>query len=227
MRTATFPVRFAPPRASVEKSNRWLIALTAIWAIAVAVGMVELWIYKLTPAPEGSAPLSWPETSRIPHDLSRATLVMLAHPKCPCTRASLQELASLLSESGGKIRAHVLFMKPGGSPDAWEESDTWRQAAAIPGVDVVRDPDGDEARRFGAVASGHVVVYAASGDLLFEGGITKARGHAGGNVGRDRILSLVTKGRADRRTSPTFGCSLFDDGSAREDRNGRPQSDAR
>lgn len=190
------------------RGNRWLIVLTALWAVSVALGMVGLWKFKLTPAPLGKAPSTWPDDSALPRSPDVATLVMLAHPKCPCTRASLQELAALMSERSAGMTAQVLFVRPHDVPYGWEESDTWRQAAAIPGVAVARDDDGVEARRFGATVSGHTVVYDRAGHLLFQGGITNARGHAGGNVGRDRILSLVTRGSADRRDSPTFGCEL-------------------
>jgi len=133
---------------------------------------------------------------------------MLAHPKCPCTRASLAELAALMSDTRAEMTAWVLFVRPHDVPRGWEESDTWRSAAAIPGVAVATDDDGLEARRFGATVSGHTVVYDSAGHLLFQGGITNARGHAGGSVGRDRILSLVTRASADKRDSPTFGCEL-------------------
>jgi hypothetical protein len=109
--------------------------------------------------------------------------------------------------------------------DGWEKSDTWRKAAAIPGVAVAPDDDGVEARRFGATASGHTVVYDRAGHLLFQGGITSARGHEGGNVGRDRILSLVTRGSADRRDSPTFGCELGNEDKGRS-HDGQPGIDA-
>jgi hypothetical protein len=190
------------------RGNLWLIGLTVLWAVSVSLGTLGLWKSKLTPAPIGRAPTTWPDDSAIPHRTDVATLVMLAHPKCPCTRASLQELAALMSESRAEMSAQVLFLRPHDVPHGWEESDTWRQAVAIPGVAVAPDDDGVEARRFGATASGHTVVYDRAGHLLFQGGITNARGHAGGNVGRDRILSLVTRGSADKRTGPTFGCEL-------------------
>jgi hypothetical protein len=190
------------------RRNRWLIGLTILWAVSVTLGLIGLWKSKLAPAPIGKAPSTWPDDSAIPRSTAAATLVMLAHPKCPCTRASLHELAALMSENGAEMTAQVLFLRPRDAPYGWEESDTWRQAVAIPGVAVAPDDDGAEARRFGATASGHTVVYDKAGHLLFQGGITNARGHAGGNVGRDRVLSLVTRGSADRRDSPTFGCEL-------------------
>jgi len=48
------------------------------------------------------------------------------------------------------LGAYVLFLKPDGFSDDWEKSDLWQSAATIPGVTVIPDDDGNEARRFGA-----------------------------------------------------------------------------
>jgi hypothetical protein len=105
----------------------------------------------------------------------------------------------------------VLFVAPSGVPEGWERSDTWARAAEIPGVEVIRDPRGALAARFGATVSGHTVVYDAAGHLVFQGGITPARGHEGDNVGRSAIVAMLgTRGapRASTTRTPTFGCEL-------------------
>jgi hypothetical protein len=94
------------------------------------------------------------------------------------------------------------------SPD-WERTDLWRQAAAIPGATVTRDDDGHEAALFRAETSGQTFLYASDGDLLFTGGTTGARGHAGDNAGRAALLALLRREAPDRRATPVFGCPLF------------------
>jgi len=74
-------------------------------------------------------------------------------------------------------------------------------------VHVLRDEDGAEAARFGAATSGTVALY-RDGKLLFNGGITPARGHEGDSFGKERLVSLLTTGKADRNDAPVFGCSL-------------------
>jgi hypothetical protein len=82
------------------------------------------------------------------------------------------------------------------------------------GVSAAWDPDGREARVFGAQTSGVVFLYDTHGELLFEGGITGSRGHAGENFGADRLAAALRSGRPGAGTpSPVFGCSLT--GSAR------------
>lgn len=179
----------------------------AVWIAVVVAGMGFLYRYKNTPGAAATPPAGWPEGSTISRAARRPTLVMLAHPRCPCTRASLAELARLMTDAG-PLDAHVLFLKPAEMADGWERTDLWQRAREIPGVEVASDIDGREAARFGATVSGQVVLYDATGRLLFRGGITGARGHEGDNLGRSRIVSLLRTGTADARQSRVFGCSL-------------------
>ena len=181
-----------------------------LWLGLIGVGLGIIWAYENKPASAAAAPWLWPVDSQIQRVPDRPTLVMLAHPRCPCTRASLGELALLMARSQGLVKASVLFYKPAGESDDWANTDLWQSAAAIPGVSVRPDDDGCEARRFNSTTSGQVVLYDATGRLLFSGGITGSRGHSGDNDGRSAVLALLTRGaaRAPGRHS-VFGCALF------------------
>jgi hypothetical protein len=144
----------------------------------------------------------------------------MAHPQCSCTLASLEELAEALARADARPRTYVLFLKPDGFSNGWEQTDSWRIAAALPAVTVVRDDTGREARRFGAATSGQTLLYDADGRLLFSGGITGARGHAGDNAGRSELVALLNRGQPARARSQlaaqshrdatsVFGCPLF------------------
>lgn len=165
--------------------------------------------YSNAPGDAGAPPARWPEESRIPLDPGKPTLVFLAHPRCPCTRASLGELELLLAEAQGLVSAHVVFIRPAGTAEAWAETDLWRAAEAIPGVSIYRDDSGVETRRFGSETSGETLLYEPDGHLAFQGGITVARGHSGDNPGRDTLLALLRDGTAQRRETPVFGCRMF------------------
>jgi hypothetical protein len=159
-------------------------------------------------------PANWPAESRIELAPNSETLVMVAHPRCPCTRASMNELARIMARVQGKVRAYVLFLKPHNSDADWNDTDLRRSAAEIPGVTVLTDIDGVEAHRFGAETSGHTLLFDPTGRLLFSGGITESRGHAGGNAGESAIISLVTNHKSEHRSTFVFGCPLT--GPARE-----------
>jgi hypothetical protein len=125
----------------------------------------------------------------------------------------MTELSVLMTRCPGKLAATVLFVKPEGFEEEWEQSDLWNEASRIPGVAVVSDAGGVEAARFGAATSGQALLYDSKGDLLFSGGITSARAHEGDNDGLSAIQSLVVSARADRSSTPVFGCPLQDPGS--------------
>ena len=187
-----------------------LLAFTVLWAFAVGTGLWVLWGYENTPGVSAKPPLLWPDDSHIQRARDRATLVMIAHPHCPCTRASIGELASLMAHSQGRITAYVLFIKPAGFSNDWEKTDLWHNTANIPGVRAIIDDEGIEAQRFNASTSGQTVLYDVEGRLLFSGGITGSRGHSGDNAGRSAIVSLVNTGAADQSETFVFGCPLFD-----------------
>ena len=193
----------------LQKNRLILTAAGALWLLVIGAGIGLLWNYESTPGVAAATPGRWPAASRIKPDADRATLVMLAHPHCPCTRASIGELARLMTQAQGRVTAYVLFVRPSNFSDDWVQSELWASAAAIPGVTPVLDDDGVEAGRFHAATSGQTVLYDAAGNLLFSGGITGARGHAGDNAGRTAIVSLLTSDEAEERGTPVFGCPLF------------------
>jgi hypothetical protein len=102
----------------------------------------------------------------------------------------------------------VLFVKPAGAGTDWDDTELRRSAAAIPGVTVLTDENGTEAARFGAETSGHTLVFDRNGTLLFSGGITASRGHAGENAGESAVLAALTQQRIMRDRTPVYGCSL-------------------
>lgn len=108
----------------------------------------------------------------------------------------------------GKVAAYVLFVKPRESGRDWEDTGLRRSAEAIPGVKVVFDSDGIAARRFGAETSGHTLLFGADGRLLFSGGITASRGHAGQNAGENAIVALLNNQTPAQTQTLVFGCAL-------------------
>lgn len=193
---------------ALKRSGWWAVA----WGGIVAAGFAILEAHAARPGRQGEAPADWPAASRVVPVPGRWNLVMLAHPRCPCTRASLAELARLLTRSGDALAAHVVVYHPEGTPASWAATDVARSAATIPGATVVADEGGREAGRFGAATSGQVVLFDPAGRRRFAGGITPSRGHEGDSAGRSAILDLMARGAAERPSSPVFGCSIRGDG---------------
>ncbi|NTX09998.1 RedB protein [Myxococcus sp. CA051A] len=194
----------------------WLL-MGLLWLVAMVVGFALLARHALTPGTAHESPARWPSSVSPPRAEGRPTLVMLAHPRCPCTRASLGELSVLMEHARGQLDARVLFLQPEGTSGDWTQGPLWRAAAAIPGVTVLKDAGGEQARRFGAVTSGHSLLYDAAGRLRFSGGITGARGHRGDNPGRDAVEALLREagGVGGSSEHAVYGCALEEPPEAR------------
>jgi hypothetical protein len=192
-----------------ERSRSILLIGTVSWLSLAILGLWFLWAYETTPGIAAVSPRQWPSDSRIQLSPDHPTLVMLAHPHCPCTRASIGELASIMAHSQGRLRAYVLFVRPEGFSEGSEVTDLWQSASDIPGVKAILDGDGREARRFHAATSGQTVLYDPQGRLLFSGGITGSRGHFGDNAGQGAVVAIVNSEVPDRTETSVFGCPLF------------------
>lgn len=187
------------------------MAIGLAWVSSVGWGARMLFTYENTPGAPGASAGRWPAGSKIARPQGKFTLVMLAHPECPCTRASLAELEILMARLPGKLVALVEFRKPGADQREVQGMALWNRAAAIPGVSVGFDQDGAAVEEFGAEVSGQALLYDPEGLLVFSGGITAARGHEGDNAGVDAVIQRVNGGQAPFRTA-VFGCSLRDPG---------------
>jgi hypothetical protein len=176
------------------------------WLALVGTGFLLLAHYSNQPGPRITAP---PEQSSLSSEAnSKFRLLMFAHPHCPCTRASVSELARLMSRETSRIDATVYLYRPDGKPDDWALGSLWNSAAAIPGVHVQVDPNGTVAAQFGSATSGDVLLYDASGSLRFHGGITAARGHEGDNLGKSTVMAVIAGDRANVDQTPVFGCAI-------------------
>jgi hypothetical protein len=180
----------------------------ALWLTGVVSGLFVVASYDNRPGAAAKAPPHWPAQTTLVSGGDRPTLVFLAHPQCTCTRASLDELAEVLARAKQRPKTYVLFLRPSTVDPGWEQTDLWRRARALPDAVVLRDDDGVEARRFGVETSGQTLLY-SGGSLVFSGGITGSRAHAGTNAGEAALVSLLTRGQADRRETSVFGCPLF------------------
>src|SRR5260370_17717088 len=65
----------------------------AAWLGTVLFGQRVMMNYDYTTGAAATPPAKWPQHSAIPRTEGLATVVLVAHPKSPRTRASLEELA--------------------------------------------------------------------------------------------------------------------------------------
>ncbi len=199
------------PSARLPAKHRWLWVAFAAWIVALGCGLKMLAAYEFTPGAVGFSPSAWPAKSSLTPDGLRPTLVVFLHPQCPCSRATVAELAQLMAEYPNQFTVVAFVFSPASEVAAWSQSDLAEWVAELPGVRVQVDPEGRNAKIFGALTSGQVLVFGRHGDLQFSGGITGSRGHRGDNAGRRAAAARLTGREALYMQMPVFGCSLSDE----------------
>lgn len=170
-------------------------------------GLGALAHYGNTPGSAGAAEIDASGLAGLALAGDRPTVVMYAHPRCPCTSASLESLARLQRRFPGRFATRVVFTVPRGMGDTWHCTALWEAAGRLPDCDRIVDPGGEITQAAGAATSGTVAVYASDGQLQFWGGVTPSRAHAGDSAGGDAMTDYF-QGRSHAARSPVFGCPL-------------------
>ena len=183
--------------------------LAAVWLVAVLAGFAVVINYDLQPGEAAVAPRQRPAGTASPLAADRPTLMLFAHPRCPCTRATLVELNHILTACPGTADIRIYFATPENPTAEWTKTTLWNDATALSGTTAVADPGGALARQFDVKTSGHVLLYSADAKLLYSGGITAARGEEGANPGRSAIVALLKGHPGVEPESQVFGCPLF------------------
>lgn len=178
--------------------------------MALVAGFATLQAYENRPCAAGFAAARWPTGAWTFRAQDRPTIVVFAHPRCPCTEATVEELDRLIARIGPAHAAvQIYFYCPEDAPDSFSETTLRRRAERIPGAQVGLDRGGRIAEGFGAATSGQVLVYEPGGRLQFRGGITGSRGHAGRNRGVDAVEEILLGiASSEIQQAPVFGCDL-------------------
>lgn len=188
----------------------YILGFGLLWVVLLALGIGALERYTLTPGKQGTVSIVWPEKSSLQREPNPSLLVFL-HPECACSEATVSELDKLLTKIPRSTTVYALFVQPEGWSEAETKSDLWQRVSKIPKVQVVLDKGRKEAELFGALTSGHTLVYSKEGRLAFSGGITGARGHEGDNEGEDTVVEVLNSEKEIQLAqTKIFGCGLFE-----------------
>lgn len=183
------------------------IVLGIAWAGVIAFGMLKLSAYANTPgAGARFVGTTWPTKTFIPRKAGAPTLLVFLHPDCPCSQATVGELEKLLPEMEGKVQTVVAFTSEGKLDYG---NSAWRKWQPPGQTSLFWDDYGRAADQFGARTSGQTFLFAADGELLYAGGLTPARGHAGESAGHEAIRRLLAGQPSKLAQGKVFGCALF------------------
>lgn len=187
-----------------------LLLVAASWLFAVTFGLLFLADHASKPGRPASPPPHWPDGVAFARNSAKPTLIMFLHPSCPCSRASLCELARLIGRERDKFDLSVVFTQTSENATNWSQTELFRNAIGNPDLHVLIDQNGRLAKQFGARTSGQVLIYDRDGVLLFTGGITPGRGHSGDSEGRSMVKTIASGAAINTpMRCATYGCSLW------------------
>lgn len=186
----------------------WLAVTLIAWSTAILGYWTALAAHSLTPGEIQAPPPLDNSPVSIRSDGLRYCLVMAVHPKCPCTRASANELARLLARFQEQMQCVVLVYEPANETADWSDTALVDSLRRQPDTRIIVDIDGRQALGLGMSTSGAVILYSPQGQACYWGGITASRGHAGDNLGADAIAAILKGGKPDFVSQPVYGCHI-------------------
>lgn len=184
----------------------WLLALL-FWMGLGAGGYVWLLRYSFAAGHGGRPPQTIPAALDSPGARGRPQFFLALHPHCPCSRATLKELAKILTQAPHASDVTVLMYAPSNEPDSWSEGALLKECRRM-NCRIHRDPDGKLAASLGTLTSGAVLLFDGKGRLRYQGGITAARGHEGDNAGARAVIEVLSGHNESHSSLPVFGCPI-------------------
>ena len=196
-----------------QASRIWIPALVVLWVFSLIGGLYVAVDYQNRPGEPGCPPATFPNGSKLSLSGTAPTLIINIHPHCPCTRATLEELGRVVARANRRPKIYALFLRPEEFAPDWIKTDLYVSALLIPNLTILDDYKGVETARFGSATSGQVCLYESDGRLVFSGGITGSRGHAGDNTGAEGLaVRLRDESFCGTVTPQVFGCPLKERG---------------
>ena len=193
---------------NTEPPNRIKVVIL-VWSLLVFCGFGILVSYENRPGNSLKSPSILPPELNLTLSKDKPTLILVAHPFCNCTAASLYEYEQILSRTQSQVVSKIIFSIPPGMPQSdWRAAENIVAARNIAGSEVIIDTKGVAARRLGALTSGHVLLFDREQKLRFSGGITPGRSHRGDSRGKLQILKFLRENNLGDTSSPIFGCAL-------------------
>ena len=183
--------------------GRTVLVSTAFFAILC--GWFQLVRFSTTAGEQSPAPVLLP-ADLVP-SASQPLLLVFVHPQCSCTAATFEQLDRLLNQATQSVELVLVVYDSA----AFHGRPPMDASTPLHHHRVLVDTGGRLARRFGAATSGEILLYSPARRLLFPGGITPGRAHAGDSPGSQALLAAIDSGRPTPSTfqNTVFGCPIF------------------
>lgn len=185
---------------------KWTFAAT--WLVLVVFALTSFTAYKGVAGPSQTLQSSVAQTLPSHSDEGTTRLIAFVHPFCPCSLATLSNIDLATTRIASPIEVSIVISDL--SSNANEVSPAESFSRRFPKWSVSK-LSLEEINRRGVATSGHVLLIAKDEQILFSGGITKARGHVGECRGLNELIHAAEQTQntgSEVRALPVFGCSF-------------------
>src|SRR4051812_23804728 len=125
----------------------WLLACIG-WCGLAAFGYAILLRYSFANGNASPAPRIIPSSLAASSPPGRPQLFVALHPRCPCSRATVRELAKILTRTAFTAQTTVLMYRPEKETDSWMEGPLLRECRRM-NCQIRADPKGALAASLG------------------------------------------------------------------------------
>ncbi len=194
-------------------SSKYFGIFLLIWLSGTASGFFLLGAYHVRPGQPGKPLVRWPEGCPVRLDPDRPTLLIFLHPRCPCSRASVAELASIAASYRGRFAAHAILYRPEGPSEDWDQAEAAAtDEASIPGLRRWTDRSGRWATDSGSRRLGRVLADPRPWmERLLREAASPLRAAIGGGISASKPWSNASSERdVEPRVKLIFGCPILD-----------------
>lgn len=181
--------------AGARERAAWVIGFLA-WGVALAGGFHQAMHWEFQPGRAGSNPTAQEASTGKP------LLIVALHTQCPCSLATIDNLLTLTADERKKLDITLIYT----GPDP-KHSKILSKAASLAEAKTVFANEVAVLAKYGARTSGQAYLYSPTGDLIFSGGLTEARGVPGDAIGMSAIRNTL-EGRPCPKQAPVYGCAL-------------------
>jgi|GEM_PF-6008619 len=174
----------------------WRILIFSLWGLAIGTGTLYAMKLDAAPGAAGQAKVTQIQTNTMP------LLVLALHSQCPCSLATVDNLAELAAEMPNRLRVLAVITGPNS-----HDCPVLKALQSVPNVQVKFLSESEILTQYGARTSGQAYLYNQKGQLVFSGGLTSSRGEVNDAAGIDAIRNVL-EGKPAIKSTPVFGCAL-------------------
>ncbi len=189
--------------------KNWLVLCTVSWLLLLPAAICVQLRYDSLPGIAAVPKTAWPAASKIKYSTITNTLVMVLHPRCPCSRASVQQVASMMNTTNPP-KCIFLFYTPSIFAKGWEKTDIWNQASEIPDSVLISDIDGRETKTSEHPHPDRPTFFDRQGFLRYSGGLTEGRGHQGECRNLEAAIKALNDSHKPTTFGAVYGCPVVD-----------------